>query len=212
MEQKKKRSREQSLGEEIGNAITHGIGAIFAVVALVLMLVRQNTALELAGSIIFGFSMFFVYLSSCLYHCFKHGSKVKRLFRIFDHSSIYIQIAGTYAPILLCVIQGWLGWTYFGVQWAVVVIGILLRILKPHKNTVPQVILCLFLGWSGLSILPQLYAFSTELTWFILAGGLAYSAGIAFYASRFKYAHFVWHFFVMFGTILHFIGIYLYVL
>lgn len=208
---KQKRSRQQSLGEEIGNAVTHGCGAIFAIVALVMMLLKQDSGLKLASAIIFGCSMFFVYLSSCLYHCFKRGSKVKKLFRIFDHSSIFIQIAGTYAPILLCLIGGWIGWTYFAVQWAIVVAGILLRILHPQKNTVPQVILCLLLGWSGISILPQMYQCSPIFLVYILAGGVAYSGGIAFYAGRFKYAHFVWHFFVLFGTILHFIGIYLFI-
>lgn len=205
----KKEKRPQSLGEEIGNAVTHGVGAIFSIVALILMLLKQDRGMEVTAAIVFGISMLFVYLSSCLYHCFKRGSKVKNVFRIFDHSSIYILIAGTYTPILLCAIGGWVGWTYFGVQWAIVLIGILLRVFKPTKSTLPQVILCLVLGWSGLAILPQLYSFDPALMWYVLGGGLAYSVGIAFYASRFKYAHFIWHFFVIFGTLLHFIGIYI---
>ena len=212
MEEIKKKKRPQTLGEEIGNAITHGVGALAAIAGLVLMIIKSDTGLELAGSIVFGVSMFLVYLSSCLYHCFKNGSTVKKIFRIFDHSAIYIQIAGTYTPILLCVLGGWLGWVYFGLQWAVVVIGILIRILKPGKNTIPQVILCLLLGWSGLSILPQIYNFSPALLWLVLAGGVMYSGGVAFYASRFKYAHFVWHFFVIFGTVCHFIGVFGFIL
>lgn len=211
LEVKKKKKREQTLGEEIGNAVTHGVGAILAIVALILMLQRQNSGKELASAIVFGIAMFFVYMSSCLYHCFKHGSKVKKVFRVFDHSSIFIQIAGTYTPILLCVLGGWLGWTYFGIQWGIVVIGILIRIFKPQKSTVPQVVLCLLLGWSGLSILPQMYSFAPALMWYVLGGGLAYSVGIAFYASRFKYAHFIWHFFVILGTVLHFVGIFCYI-
>lgn len=207
----KEPKRPQTLGEEIGNAVTHGAGAVFAIVALILMLLRHDNGYELASAIVFGLSMFFVYMSSCLYHCFKHGTKVKRIFRVFDHSSIFIQIAGTYTPILLCVLGGWLGWTYFAIQWSIVVIGILIRILKPHKSTLPQVILCLLLGWSGVSILPQMYQFHPALLWYVLAGGISYSVGIAFYASRFKYAHFIWHFFVLFGTIFHFIGIFGYI-
>lgn len=212
MEKIKKVKRPQTLGEEIGNAVTHGVGALLAIAALVLMIIKSDTGLELAGSIVFGVSMFLVYLSSCLYHCFKNGSGVKKLFRIFDHSSIFIQIAGTYTPILLCVLGGWLGWVYFGLQWAVVVIGILIRILKPGKNTIPRVVLCLILGWSGISILPQMYNFSPALLWLVLAGGVMYSGGVAFYACKFKYAHFVWHFFVIFGSICHFIGVFWFIL
>ena len=208
-----KKKRPQSLGEEIGNAITHGVGAIFAIIALILMLVKQKTGVGLAGSLVFGISMFFIYLSSCLYHCFKHGSKVKALFRIFDHSSIFILIAGTYTPILISdVLGGALGWIYFGLQWGIVVIAILVRILMPKRNNILRVILALILGWSGLSIIPNMYQYSLPFFWLILAGGLAYSIGIAFYISRFKYSHFVWHFFVLGGTICHFIAIYLYML
>ena len=208
-----KKKRPQSLGEEIGNAITHGVGAIFAIIALILMLTKQTTGVGLAGSLVFGISMFFIYLSSCLYHCFKHGSKVKALFRIFDHSSIFILIAGTYTPILLSgVLGGTLGWVYFGIQWGIVVLAILVRIFFPKKNGILRVVLSLILGWSGLSIIPNMYHYSLPFFWLILAGGLAYSAGIAFYISRFKYSHFVWHFFVLGGTICHFIAIYLYLL
>ena len=212
MQELKSKKRAQSLGEEIGNAVTHGVGALAAIAALVLMIIKSNSGIELAGTLVFGIAMFLVYLSSCLYHCFKNGSKVKKLFRIFDHSSIYIQIAGTYTPILLCVLGGWLGWVYFGIQWLIVILGILLRILKPGKNTVFQVILCLILGWSGISILPQIYNYSPVLLWLVLGGGVMYSAGIGFYASRFKYAHFVWHFFVLFGSMCHFVGIFWFVL
>lgn len=208
----KKNKRYQTLGEEIGNAVTHGVGALLGILGLVLMLIKSNTALEYAGSIVFGCAMIFVYTFSCLYHCFKNGSTVKKVFKIFDHSAIYIQIVGTYTPILLCVIGGVLGWVYFSIEWAVVIIGILLDIFLPGKSKVARIILCLILGWSGIMIMPQMYTFNPMLLWLVLAGGVMYSGGIAFYIADFKYSHFIWHFFVIFGTICHFIGVYLYIL
>lgn len=207
-----KSKRPQTLGEEIGNAVTHGFGGLLGIAGLVLMIVKSNTGFELAGSIVFGVAMIFVYTFSCLYHCFKNGSTVKKVFKIFDHSAIYIQIAGTYTPILLCVIGGIVGWVYFGIQWAVVIIGILLDIFIPGKSKIARIILCLILGWSGIMILPQMYNFNPMLLWLVLAGGVMYSGGISFYIAGFKYSHFVWHFFVIFGTVLHFIGVYMYIL
>lgn len=209
----KKPHRPQSLGEEIGNAVTHGCGAIFGIVILVLMCIKASNGYELASGIIFGLSTIFIYISSCLYHAFRNGSKVKKLFRVFDHSSIYIQIAGTYAPVLLCGIglgcgNMTLAWVYFAIQWFVVLIGILARVLFPRNSTLMQVVICLVLGWSGLSVLPMLYQFSVPFFWLILGGGLVYSIGIVFYSLQFKYSHFIWHFFVLGGTILHFIAIF----
>ena len=205
-----KKKRYQSLGEEIGNAVTHGCGAIFAIVAIVLLSIFAEGALEVIAGLIYSISMLFVYTSSCLYHAFKRDTKVKRLFRIFDHSAIFVQIAGTYAPILIMLIGGSKGIIFLIIQWVVVVSAILLRVLSKQKNTIPQVILCLILGWCGIMFIPDMYRFSIGFFWLILAGGLTYSLGIVFYGARFKYAHFVWHFFVLGGSILHYIAIFAY--
>lgn len=210
--EKKQNKRKQSLGEEIGNAITHGLGAIFAIVATVLMLVKANTTLEYVSTAIFGAGFFMLYIMSCLYHAFKSGTKVKRIFRYFDHTSIYLLIGGTYAPVLLLGVGGTLGWVYFIVQWVIIALGITLKCVRPGKNTVIHTIFCLILGWSGLSVLPNLWQFSPTVFWLILTGGIVYSIGIAFYASSFKYSHFIWHFFVLGGTIVHFLAIYMFIL
>ncbi len=206
--------REQTLGEEIGNSITHGVGVIFAISSLVLMLFKANTTKEYISVIIFNFGFLMLYLSSCLYHSFKQGSKVKKVFRVFDHTCIYILIGSTYAPILMLVIGGLTGLIFFIVQWLIILTAIMLRIFAPSKSTLLQTILSVVLGWSGLIFLVDMYHFSNMLFYMILFGGISYSLGIIFYAlgHKIKYGHFIWHFFVLGGTILHFIGIYLYIL
>lgn len=206
------RRRDQTLGEEIGNAITHGCGFIFAVVAMILMLIKCDTALAYVGALIFSFGLLSLYIMSCLYHSFKNGSRVKKIFRFFDHSSIYLLIGGTYAPILLIFVGGTLGYTFFAIQWALIIFSIVQKVVKPIKNCVYTVTISLVIGWSGLVVLPQIMSASMPLFWTILGGGISYSLGIIFFVSRFKYSHFIWHFFVLFGTIIHFIGIYAYVL
>ncbi len=208
----KKKRRNQSLGEEIGNAITHGAGFIFAIVAMILMFIKADRSLEYLGVSIFSIGLLTLYIMSCLYHSFKNDTKVKKVFRVFDHSSIYVLIGGTYAPILLCTVKNPLGLIFFIAQWLIIIIGILVKVLSKKKSMILTTTFCLLLGWSGLIVLPQIYEYSSSLFWYIILGGVAYSGGVAFYLAKFKYAHFVWHFFVLFGTILHFIGIYLFVL
>lgn len=210
-----KTRRLQTLGEEIGNSITHGVMALFAICAAVLMYLKCNTTREYIGVTIFSVCMLLLYTMSCLYHSFKNGSKVKRVFRIFDHLSIFLLIGGTYAPVLLVTIYDInqvIAITFFAIQWSLIIIGILCKVLIKQKTTILHTILCCLLGWSGLVLLPILYNYNIIFFYYILAGGIIYMLGIIFYALTFKYAHFVWHFFCIGGTILHFVAIYLYVL
>ncbi len=200
--------RPQSILEEIGNAVTHGLGFIFGIVAFILLLVKSNTLEDYLGAFFFGISIMVLYLMSCLYHSFKNGSKVKKVFRIFDHTSIYILIGGTFAPILLCEIGGKFGWLFFYIQWGIILIGMILKIININRFKAFHMIMYLLLGWSGLMFMPSLLCENTPLFWLILSGGITYSAGIIFFAFDYKAFHFIWHFFVIFGTVLHFIGIY----
>lgn len=202
----------QTLGEEIGNAVTHGVGALAAIIAGIFLYLKCDSAIDYVGVSIFVFCMVMLYLMSCLYHAFKNGTKVKRVFRIFDHLSIFLLIGGTYAPILLSGLHNTVAYIFFACQWTLIAIGIVAKVLIKTKTTLLHTILCVLLGWSGLIILPFVYQLSAVFFWLILAGGIAYMIGIIFYSVKFKYAHFVWHFFVIFGTIFHFIAIYLYVL
>ncbi len=207
-----KTRRLQSLGEEIGNSITHGVGAIFAIVATILMLIKADDTREYIGVSIYGACMFILYLMSCLYHSFKNGTKVKKVFRIFDHLSIFLLIGGTYAPVLLCALRNNIGMTFFIIQWTLILFGIIGKLFIKFKTTLVHTILCCLLGWSGIVILPLIYKINVSFFWYILSGGIAYMLGIIFYASKFKYAHFIWHFFVILGTVLQFIAIYMYLL
>ncbi len=212
LKKKKRKSRPQTLGEEIGNAVTHGLGFIAGIVGTILLLVKSNTTPEYVGSAIFGAGMITLYLMSCLYHAFRNDTTVKRIFKRFDHLSIYLLIGGTFAPILLCVIEWPLGLVFFILQWILITIGVVLKAINTQKYHVLHIILYLMLGWSGMFFVGQLISVSPMLFLYVLLGGLAYSIGVIFYASKFKYSHFVWHFFVLAGTVLQFIGIYQYIL
>ncbi|MDY0210877.1 MAG: hemolysin III family protein [Acholeplasma sp.] len=204
----------QTLGEEIANAISHGIGAGLGIIALVLMLFKANNGYEVFGSLVFGLSIIILYLMSTLYHAFKPNSKVKRVFKRFDHISIYVLIGGTFAPIFIMIVEKPLGWYYLIGQWTLIVLGIIFKAIKINKFKIPHLMLYLLLGWSGLTLFGPLYAYSSPAFYFILAGGIAYTVGVIFYVlSRvFKYSHFIWHIFVFLGTLLHFIAIYGYLM
>lgn len=210
---KERRKRNQTLGEEIGNAVTHGVGFLIALLGTTLLFIKANDWRAYLGVGLFSFGLIVLYIMSTLYHSFPSGSKVKRIFRHFDHCSIYLLIGGTYAPILLVEKKGAIGWIFFAIQWALIIWGIVMKaVFDPGRNIVIHTIIYLLLGWSGIVFLPYMLNNNLPLFWFIFMGGISYSAGVVFFSVKFKYAHFVWHFFVMLGTLLHFFGIYFFVL
>lgn len=205
--------KHQTLGEEIANAVSHGIGALISVAGLVLMIIKAKTTEATIGVILFGASAIILYLMSCLYHSFKRDSTTKKVFRRFDYASIYLLIGGTYLPIFLIVFDTPLDYIYIFIQWAVIITGITLKSVHFYKYTWVHFILYLILGWSGIMIFKPLLDLSVPAFMYILFGGISYTIGTIFYGLRkFKYNHFVWHLFVMGGTILHFFAIYLYLL
>ncbi len=199
--------------EEVGNAITHGLGAIFAIVALVLMLLKSDTGWKIAASVVYGLSIFFMMLMSCLYHSFKGGSTVKRLWRRFDYSSIYLLIGGTFAPLFLVYLGNTLGIVLFAIQWTLVITGItFVCIFGPGRLRWLHYTLYFVIGWSGLVFIPHFIKYNLNLLWMILAGGVVYTLGmIPFAKKNVKSAHFIWHFFVLAGAIVQYIGILLFV-
>ncbi|NCA95981.1 MAG: hypothetical protein EOM74_03275 [Methanomicrobia archaeon] len=204
-------SKRQSLGEEIGNAVTHGVGALLAITALILMLIKSDRMEETLSAVIFGSGMILLYTMSTLYHAFKNGSTVKRVFKRFDHLSIYVLIGSTFAPIFILVIDKPLGWFLLIGQWAIIIVGIILKATNINKYTYVHLAMYLILGWSGVMFFGPLLTFSPMAFYLILAGGVAYTVGVLFYALHlFKYSHFVWHFFVIFGTALHFFAVFLF--
>lgn len=202
----------RSILEEIGNAVTHGVGSLFSIFALIMMLIKQDSLVKLISALVYFFGMFFMFTMSCLYHSFKYGSKVKTLFRRFDYTSIYLLIGSTFAPILLVYIGGTYGIVFFIVQWAIIITGIVLVcVFGPHRLRFIHIPLYLLLGWSGLMFLPRMVQSDLKLFLFIFGGGIVYTLGVIPFAIKKKTAHFIWHFFVLIGAVIHWVGIFLYI-
>lgn len=209
-----------SLLEEIGNAVSHGVGALLTVVALILLLQKSDTPLKITASIVYCLAMFFMFFNSCLYHSWKWGKRVKRIWRRFDYTSIYLMIAGTFAPLQLVEIpndygnpEGFIfGITYFIIMWSLVVVGITLTcIFGPGRTKKINFPLYFIIGWSGVCVIPGWINYNMPLLWWILIGGIVYTLGMIPFAllKGKKSAHFIWHLIVMAGVIIQFIGIYL---
>lgn len=197
--------------EEVGNAITHGLGAALAIAGFILLLLKSNTKMKIIATLFYGISLILLMLMSCLYHSFKSGSRVKRLWRRFDYSSIYLLIGGTFAPLYLVYWGNTLGITLFCIQWALIVIGIsIIAIFGPGRFSWIHFTLYFTIGWSGLMFIPSLIKHNIPLLLFIIIGGIIYTVGMIPFVRDKKYDHFKWHFFVLVGAILHWIGIYLF--
>ena len=200
-----------SLGEEIANSLSHGVGLGFAIVAtpiLIITAIRYGSAWNTVGVSVFAASMVTLYLASTFYHALTHDG-AKKVFRILDHSAIFLLIAGTYTPFTLGVMRGPWGWTLFGLVCALAVIGLLKKVFFGVRYVWLSVILYLTMGWLAVIAAPQLLHRIplSGLAW-ILAGGIAYSFGVVFFAAhRVRYAHFAWHLFVLAGTVCHFFAV-----
>ena len=207
----RKNPPKRSVLEEVGNAVTHGVGALCGIAALVLMLIRSDTGIKLASSIIYGCCIIMMFLMSCLYHSFKWGSGVKRLWRRFDYISIYLLIGGSFTPLWLIYWGGTSGTILCIAEWAVIITGItLIGVFGPEKARPVHMTLYIVLGWCGLVFMPRMLRGDFGLFLFILGGGLMYTLGIIPFALKKRGAHFIWHFFVLFGAAAHWLGIYLY--
>lgn len=201
-------SPKQSLGEEIANAITHGTGVGLSVAALVILVVfaaKQSDAWKVVAFSIYGATMIMLYLSSTLYHSFPQP-RVKRFFRILDHSSIFLLIAGTYTPVTIGTMRGGWGWTLFGIIWGLTILGVNLSVFAMGKLKYLSLAVYILMGWMiVIAVKPLLLHVSHSFLMWMLIGGLAYTLGVIFYvARRIPYHHSVWHLFVLGGSICHF--------
>jgi len=197
--------------EEIANSVSHGIGVLLAVAAvpvLVVGAVRRGTAADIVGAAIFGATMVLMYLTSTLYHALPPG-RAKRGFRVLDHCAIFLMIAGTYTPFTLGVLFGGWGWTLFGLVWGVAAAGIVLKAVAGIRFKILSTLLYIAMGWLIIiAIKPLLREMAPAGLVWLLAGGLAYTAGAAIYAVKgVRYSHFVWHLFVLAGSACHFIAV-----
>ena len=196
-------------GEEVFNAVSHGVGTGLAIAGLVLLLLRSDTPLKLTASLFYGISMVVMMLSSCIYHAMPTGSRIKRICRRFDYTSIYLLIGGTFAPILLVFLGNHVGITFFCIQWAVILFGVtLVAVFGPGKWRPLHFTRYFVIGGSGLLFLPTLYRANPTLLLLIFLGGLAYTLGMIPFARQRKYDHCVWHVFVLLGALFHWFGIY----
>jgi hemolysin III len=205
------RERTQSLGEEIANSVSHGVGLLAAIVAapvLVLSAIRHDGAARIVGASVFAATMVLLYLTSALYHALPRN-RAKRVFQVLDHAAIFLMIAGTYTPFTLGVLRGTWGWTLFGLVWGLALAGVVLTAVGGVRY--PKLRICLYLamGWLILiAVKPLWLRMPTWGLFWLFAGGIAYTVGVVFYAAkRVRYCHFVWHLFVMAGTACHFIAV-----
>ncbi|MDR0341019.1 MAG: hemolysin III family protein [Mycoplasmataceae bacterium] len=215
----KKIKREQTVGEEIGNAITHGVMAIFGIFILIYCLIHSHNWQQYLGSTIYGLSVVFLFTFSCLYHAITHKFTKTVIFKRFDHISIYLLIGGTYAPILLNLptIQ-WpigvlpAGLVIFIIQWGLIAIGIIAKSIWLNKYHWLHLIIYLALGWTAVFFAKDVFEFNLTFLILIFLGGLFYSFGVIFYINhKVKWFHFVWHIFVNIACILHSIAIILFI-
>ena len=203
--------REQSSGEEIANAISHGFGFVMALAGTPILIARtvaQGNKGQTFGASVFGASVLLLYLASTLYHALPR-SRAKRVFRVVEHSGIYLLIAGTYTPFTLGVLRGGWGWTLLTLIWCLAVGGIVVKAVGGIRYPAVSTGVYVAMGWLiVIAVRPLLHVMPPAgIAWLVL-GGLAYTIGVAFYVStRLRYGHFVWHVFVLLGTTCHFFAV-----
>ena len=202
--------------EEIANSITHGIGALLGIAALVLLLVFsciQGTTSHVVSSAIYGSALITLYLASTLYHAIPYP-KAKKILQKLDHSSIFLLIAGTYTPFTLINLRGPWGWTIFGLVWGLALAGIILELATRKRYKKLSITLYLCMGWIiVIAIKPMLDNVATGGLLLLLSGGIIYSLGIIFYLWKScPFNHAIWHMFVLAGSILQFFAVFFYVL
>ncbi|MFN8588860.1 MAG: hemolysin III family protein [Candidatus Eisenbacteria bacterium] len=206
-------SRPQTTGEEIANSVSHGVGLLATLVALPFLVahVLPRGAFAVTGAAVFATTLALLYLASTLYHAIPNP-RAKRVLRVLDHAAIYLLIAGTYTPFTIGVLRGPWGWSLFGVLWTLAIAGIVLKSAAGFRWPKLSVALYLAMGWMVvIAAKPLVERMEPAGIAWLLAGGLAYTAGVVPYVlPRVKYAHFVWHLAVMAGTACHFVAVWKY--
>lgn len=202
-------------GEEIANAVSHGTGAALAAAGTAVMIIKACLAgspLSVVSASLYGASLIILYTFSTLYHSVTNRSG-KRVLRVLDHCSIFLLILGSYIPISLCLIKGAFGWVLFSLNTACAVVGIVFNSVNLERWKKLSTALYVIMGWSIIVSVKAVTAALEPAGLTLLAGGgILYTLGIIFYKSKMKYMHFVWHVFVLAGSVLHFFCIYHYVL
>lgn len=207
-------NKRYTIGEEIFNSVTHGVGVLIAIAFMILLIIKSqgNTPLIIAN-IIYGVSLMLMFLSSTLYHAITN-TKAKQVLRYFDHSAIFICIAGTFTPIIVRVLQGAQRVGFLVAIWLIALIGIILKITIFRKNLQEKykkqsLIIYVVMGWMSVLLMKKVIQISGMLSFIlILSGGVLYSIGVYFYAKKRKYFHSIWHIFIILASVAQFFGIY----
>lgn len=204
-----------TLGEELINSISHGIGAGLSIAGLVLLIVHSTTLTGLLTSITYAITLILLYTISCIYHALSPKRKGKKVLRVLDHCNVLLLEAGTYTPVCLCLFSGSLGWTMFGLVWGITLITIICNIIDVDKYQGLSVACNLLMGWAILIVIKPLFN-SLDLLGiiFLILGGFMYSIGAILYGigAKKRYMHSIFHFFVLAGSLFHFFMIYFYVI
>ena len=203
--------RKYTLGEEIFNSVSHGVGAGLSIAGTVVLIITSaihSNAWGIVSSCIYGASLIILYTMSTLYHSFTN-KKAKAFFRIMDHNTIFLLIAGTYTPITLYFLGGVTGWVLFGIVWGSAIFGIVMNSINLEKARIPSIFCYVAMGWVIIfAIKPLILAMPKISLIFLVVGGVFYTLGIIFYAiKKIKYFHSVWHLFTIVGSVLHYFSI-----
>jgi len=205
-----------SLGEEIANSVTHGVGVFLSIAGLVILVIfatLYGNAWHIVACSVFGATLILSYTASTLYHSIQLPG-AKYVLRILDHAAIFLLIAGTYTPFMLVNLNGPWGWSLFGIIWGLAILGIAFQTTMLRRCTSVSVALYVAMGWAVvIAIKPLLASVATGGLVLLILGGIAYTAGVGFYVwRRLPYNHMIWHIFVLAGSILHFFAVLFYVI
>ncbi len=202
-----------SLGEEIINSITHGIGALMFIPFTIMLIIKTNTMAGVITSLVFGFFAILLYVCSCIYHALSPRITGKKVLRVIDHCNVLLMVAGTYTPICICLFKGTLGWILFSIIWIITIFAVTLTAINLEKFNWLSAVSNLIVGWGSLFLIKVLYNLvGASGLFFLITGGVLYSIGAILYAlgKKKKYMHSVFHVFVLVASIFHFLFIYLY--
>lgn len=204
-----------TLGEEIFNSVSHGVGVALACVGFGILIVLSalyGDAWAVSSSIVYSFSLFALYLASTLYHACPNR-RVKGVLQVLDHCSIFLLIAGTYTPYTLITLRGAFGWTLFAVVWGAAIVGVVLNAIDVQKYSRVSMVCYVAMGWVVvLAIRPLMASLAWNGLVLLALGGVFYTVGIVFYVIRRSYMHSIWHLFVLAGSVCHYLSILLYVI
>ena len=202
-----------SKDEEIANAVSHMVGATLALISAVVLImhgIKTKSPIVITSFAIFGAGLVIMYTVSSIYHAL-HNNKAKQIFQILDHSAIYILIAASYTPFLLLVVKSKAGYIIFFIQWLICIFGIAFKSLCVEKYVLFSTLLYIVMGWMIMFVWGDLIANTSQQSLILLfIGGILYTLGTIFYMwNWFKYHHFIWHIFVLLGSVAHFFAVYL---